>query len=405
MQYYDYIGIDAKNRKVFDIVVADSIEQAKKNLSNKGITVTTITEMRDVLSIRKTIYKHTKLKIKKKNVLDFIELLTFMLESDISTYEALQILRDTSDDEHIQLIARPLCNDVRKGISLSKAMQNSGYFEETIVYQVRAGEESGQVGETLKRIAYQLDKDIKFAAQVKNACVYPVTILGVMVIVVWVLLTFVVPSVVETIQDLGVELPLITRIVIGISNSMKYVTIISIIVIAVGTWLFKRAMKNRNFKAKVHTYYLSIPVLGKMLRKIAYKDFSRQLSILQSSGLSMNESLRIVENTVKNVHMQDCIRDVKKMVEIDGASLADAMNIQGEFDSIMNAMVRIGCESGSVPETLMKLADRYEHEVDNLLKKVTSLMEPIMICVIGIVVGVVMISMYLPMFSIIDNIS
>lgn len=403
MEYYEYRGRNASGKKQNGIITGVTEDNARYILQEKGIYAQTVTEMRDFMGIRKFLYTKTSGKVKKRDKQDFLEQLAFFLDTNISLYQALITLRDKSENKAVQMIAIPMCEDIRGGLELHAAMENSGYFDKMTVYQIKAGERSGDIVATLENIVEQMEKNMDFVAKVRGAAVYPIMISTVMIVIVWFMLTYIVPQIAANLVQMGVELPAITKAVIGLSQVVKWLFPLLIIGGTTGIILYKRARKSsKQLSIAADRLKLKIPVLGNMIKKMNFRDFCRRLAVIQNSGLSLVESLNITGDTIKNVYIRDEIKDIERLVEQQGISLAAAMGIHNVFDAVMVQMISIGSDTGQTPEVLLKLSVRYEKEIENRLKVITSLMEPIMIVAIGLVVGVIMIALYLPMFSVAD---
>ena len=330
-------------------------------------------------------------------------MLRFMLESGMSLYESLINIRDTGTNKSLKGLVSKIADSVRRGSTLSLASQNSGQFDNATVEQLKAGEESGSILDTLSRLIIQYEREIEFKGKIKSAMMYPIIICIVMVIVLWVMLTVVVPALAETLISMGGELPLITKIVIGVSNGMAAMTPYLIVVILVGVIAYRIAVRNEVFKLAVDTQKLKIPIVGTMLEKIELSKFCRNLSAMQKSGITLVSSLGIVVSAIKNRKIAKEIEKASRLVEISGMNLAAALAKAGKFPSMMLQLIEVGISSGKITEVLDKIAQQYEKEVDVSLKRITSLIEPLMIVVVGILAGTVVIAIFLPMFSMIDN--
>lgn len=403
MEYYEYKSRNRDTEKVFrGIVTADDLESAEEHLKKGGEDIIEISVMQDFLGIRKMIYNLSS-RTSKKTKLEFFSMLKFMLESGMSLHESLVNIRDSSIDKSLKNLARVIADEVRQGADLSNAMRKSGQFDTAMVQQVNSGEEAGDIDKTLERLTDQIEHEIEFKSKIKSAMMYPIIICVVMVIVLWVMMTLVVPSLAETLISMGGELPLITKIVIGASEFMAAATpylIIAIIAIVIG---YKLALKNENIKMKIDGYKLKIPVIGTMIEKIELSKFCRNLSALQQSGIALVGSLMTVQTAIKNESIARSVRKATRLVEISGMNLSNALAKAGSFPAMMLQLIDVGINSGQICEVLEKIAIRYEKDVDIGLKRITSLIEPILIVVVGLLAGTVVISIFLPMFSMTDS--
>lgn len=403
MQYFEYKTKNHADGKTFKgIITADNIESAEDALKRRGEDIIILSEMQDVLNIRKTLYS-ISVRASKKTKLEFFTMLKFMLDAGMSLHESLVNIRDTGMNKSLKGLSGKMADEVRKGSTLSHAMRKTGQFDEAICEQLRAGEESGSINDTIARLIEQIEREIEFKGKIKSAMIYPIIICVVMVVVLWVMMTVVVPSLAKTLVSMGGELPLITKIVIGISNAMSKATPYMIVFIIAIVFGYKAAIKNDAFKFEVDGRKLKIPIVGDMLEKIELSKFCRNLSAMQKSGIALVGSLGIVVSAVKNKKIAKEISKAARLVEISGMNLAAALAKAGRFPPMMLQLIEVGIGSGKITDVLDKIAEQYEKEVDISLKRITSLIEPVMIVVVGILAGTVVISIFLPMFSMVDN--
>ena len=281
MQYFEYKNRGTSNGKVFKgIITADNMEAAESTLKKRGEDIIILSEMQDILNIRKTLYS-ISVRTNKKTKLEFFTMLRFMLEAGMSLHESLVNIRDTGVNKSLKGLAAKIADSVRRGSTLSVAAQSSGQFDHATVEQLKAGEESGSILDTLSRLMKQYEREIEFKGKIKSAMMYPIIICVVMVIVLWVMMTVVVPSLADTLISMGGELPLITRIVIGVSNGMASLTPYLIVFIIAAVIAYRIAVKNTLFRHIVDTQKLKIPIMGSMLEKIELSKFCRNLSSMQ----------------------------------------------------------------------------------------------------------------------------
>jgi len=404
MEYFEYRTKNPMTGKVFrGIITADDSESAADNLKRRGEEILEIKSMNDILNIRKTLY-NLSVKTNKKTKAEFFAMLKFMLDSGMSLHESLVSIRDSSINKQLRNMSRVIADEVRKGAALSLAMQRSGQFDNAVVRQVNAGEESGNMSDTLARLTGQTEREIEFSGKIKNAMMYPIMICIVMIVVLWVLMTMVVPSLAETLISMGGELPLITKIVIGVSSFMSkaalYIFIIEIALVAA----YRMALRDKGFKLKNDIFILKLPIVGNMLEKIELSRFCRNLSAMQKSGISLVHSLKIVVEAVKNKKIAEAVQKSCRLVEMTGMNLSAALAKSGDFPAMMLQLIEVGIDSGGICNVLDRIAEQYEKDIDTGLKRITSLIEPAMIVVVGLLAGTVVISIFLPMMSIADNI-
>jgi len=401
MEHYEYKS--KINGRVFrGIVTADNIESAGEILKKRGEDIIEISVMRDFFNIRRTIYNISS-KANKKTKLEFFSMLKFMLESGMSLHESLVNIRDSSIDKSLKNLARVIADEVRQGADLSTAMRKSGQFDNAMIQQINSGEEAGNVDDTLLRLTTQIEREIEFKGKIKSAMMYPIIICVVMVVVLWVMMTLVVPSLAQTLISMGGELPLITKIVIAVSNFMAVSTpyvLVLMVALVIG---YRVAVRNKQFKLKTDSIKLKILIVGGMLEKIELSRFCRNLSAMQKSGIALVGSLKTVQTAIKNTKISMAVEKATRLVEISGMNLSNALAKAGSFPAMMLQLIEVGINSGQICEVLDKIALQYEKDVDVGLKRVTSLIEPAMIVVVGLLAGTVVISIFLPMFSMTDS--
>lgn len=399
MEYYDYT-VRLQDKRLHGTVTADDIQQAADSLKAQGFTVMEIGPMRDFLHIRRFVYQ-LRHHIKKKNIKDFFEQISFLLSTNLQMYQALLILRDSGSDKKLKFLARPLAEHIRKGLALHEGLERTGYYEQSAVMQVKAGEESGDVPSALQRLVKQYERELEFGTKIKNAMIYPAAVLIVMTVVLWVLLTVVVPSLSTTLLSLGGELPVITKLVIQASGVLKS----SMPFLALGILFAVMGYKALRKKdgAKIDRYKRKIPIAGRLLTKMEMSRFCRNLSSIQAAGIALVPSLEVTKASVKNHFYRQAIGKAAEMIEISGVDLSIALSRTGGFPDIMVQLIHVGVSAGKVVEVLDKIALQFEKEIDSSIKKLTSLIEPILIVIVAILAGTIVLAMMLPMFRIMDT--
>lgn len=403
MDYFEYKVRNRLNGKITrGVITSDDMESAADTLKKRGESVIEIDYLKDFMNLRKLSFRLSN-RVGKRIVLEFYTMLSFMLEAGMSLHESLINIRDSSINKKLRNLARVVADEVRKGATLSQSMKKSGAVNNAVVEQIRAGEESGTVPTALKRLITQTETELEFSGKLKSAMMYPIIICVVMVAVLWVLMTVVVPSLSKTLVSMGGELPLITKIVIGVSDFMAKATPFFIVFVISSIIAYRILIKKPEFKFMVHRYKLKIPIVGEMLIKIELSRFCRNLSALQQSGITLVTSLKICEASIKNAKIEKAAQKACRLVEIFGMNLGTALKKAGSFPGMMLQLIEVGISSGQICDVLDKIALQYEKEVDTSLKRVTSLIEPILIVVVGIIAGTVVVSIFLPMFSMTDN--
>lgn len=402
MEYFDYtIRNPISGKKEKGMLTADDEHNAIEQLKSRGMVLVELAPMQDIWNIRKFLHGMNN-RIKKKHIKDFFEQLSFMLSTNLPMYSALLILRDMGSDKKLKHIARPVAECIRKGLPLHEALLKTGYFGQSDIMQLKAGEESGNVPYTLTQLVIRYTREIEFANKIKAALTYPIIIMIVMFIVLWVLMTMVVPMLAQTLLGLGGEIPVITRLVIAVSEFMRYSTPFIFFGGFVTVLAYKKFMQDESISRKVDELKLKIPIVGTVLTKIEMSKFCRNLSSIQKSGIALVPSLIATGASIKNRYFKNALVKATRLVEISGINLSTALSKSGKFPVMMEQLIEIGISAGRITETLDKIADQYEKEVDFSIKKMASLMEPIMIIIVGLMAGTVVMSVFLPILSITD---
>jgi type IV pilus assembly protein PilC len=277
-------------------------------------------------------------------------------------------------------------------------------FPRLMVAMVRAGEAGGMIDAALEQSASSLEKDTALRSKIKGAMTYPAIVLSFTFVMVAAVLIFIVPIFEEMFKNLGGELPGITQVLVDASHNMWWIGPLFLIVTIGGTVIFKRRLRqSAEFRLAVDRVKLKLPVFGPLLRKLAMSRFSRNLGLLLNVGVPVMQALSVVGETTGNEVINAAMKDVQAAVR-DGQPMSSAMRHHKIFPEMVTQMVEVGEESGQISQMLDKVADFYDREVDSAAESLTASIEPIMVLVMGTVVGGMVICLYLPMFTIYQNI-
>jgi type IV pilus assembly protein PilC len=295
--------------------------------------------------------------------------------------------------------------DVEGGASLADAMKkHPKVFDDLFTNMIAAGEAGGILDTILKRLATYIEKAVKLKAQVKGAMVYPVAVLGIAAIVIAVILWKVIPTFAAMFAGLNAELPLPTRFVIGLSK--WFVRLLPFIIVGgvLGVIGFKRYYATHGGRRVVDRALLRLPIMGPLLQKIAVARFCRTLSTLISSGVPILDGLEITAKTAGNAIIEDAIMAVRKSVE-EGKSISEPLAQTKVFPVMVVQMINVGEQTGALDQMLSKIADFYEEEVDTAVGGLMKLIEPVMITILGVIIGTIVTAMYLPLYSLLTKIT
>jgi type IV pilus assembly protein PilC len=344
--------------------------------------------------------------VDSKELAVFTRQFSVMIDAGLPLVQCLEILAGQQENKTFQKILNGVRGSVEGGATLSASMkQYEKVFDALYYNMVEAGETGGILDTILQRLSSYIEKNVKLARAVKSAMIYPVSVIGIAVGVITLLLWKVVPIFVTLFNGLDVSLPLPTRIVIGLSNFVGSIYGLMIVICAIGGgFALSFWYKTPSGRMAIDSAILKAPVVGMVMRKIAVARFTRTLGTLISSGVPILEGLDITARTSGNAVIERAISQTRKAVEA-GRSLVDPLKETDVFPGMVTQMIGVGEQTGAMDAMLQKIADFYEDEVDAAVKDMLTAIEPIMIVVLGVIVGGVVISMYLPLFSLIAKLA
>ncbi len=331
--------------------------------------------------------------------------LAVMVDAGLSLNQALKILSEQNKNPKFKKIIDQIETNVRQGKSFSDSLaQYPKTFNGIYVNMVKVGETSGNLSEVLKLLAQQMKKDHELISRVRGAMIYPAVIVTAMIGIGTLMMIMVVPKLTEIFTEMNIELPLSTRMIIGISNLLKDHFILGIIILIISAIAIRFLIRFKSVKKVLHKAYLYLPIIGSLIQKINSARFSRTISSLIESGVSIVESLKIVAGILNNIHFKEALINSAEEVQ-KGKELSKALDsYKNLYTPMVVQMIGVGEETGNLSEVLETLADFYEEEIDNTTKNLSSVIEPVIMIVIGAAVGFFAISMMQPMYSMMGNI-
>jgi type IV pilus assembly protein PilC len=381
------------------VLAADSKDIALASLRRQNIVVTGIRERGKEISLTKVGRK-----VPPKTLAVFTRQFSVMIDAGLPLVQCLEILANQQEHKNFQKILLQVRQDVEAGSTLADAMRrHPKAFNSLFVNMVAAGEAGGILDTILQRLSVYIEKAVKLSSQVKSALIYPVAVIAIAAIVVAVILLKVIPTFAALFTSLGAELPFPTRMVILASNFLARYFIFIVIAIAALIFAFQRYYATYRGRRVVDGLVLKLPVLGMIMRKIAVARFCRTLATLTSSGVPILEALDITARTAGNAIIEDAIQDVRKSVE-GGKTIVEPLRDSGIFPNMVVQMIGVGEQTGALDQMLNKIGDFYEDEVDAAVAGLVKLLEPVMIFILGTIIGGIVIAMYLPMFTLINKI-
>ncbi|HVN80988.1 MAG TPA: type II secretion system F family protein [Terriglobia bacterium] len=344
-------------------------------------------------------------KVKTKELAIFTRQFSVMIDAGLPLVQCLEALASQQENKVFQDVLQSVRTEVEGGSTLAFAMrQHPKVFDELYTNMIAAGEAGGILDTILQRLSQYIEKNVKLKRAVKSAMVYPIVVLTIAVGVIVLILWKVVPIFSQLFASMDVSLPLPTRIVIGFSNFVGRYIIFFIPIVIAAWYAFKKYYATEDGRRVVDLLLLKIPVMGNVLKKIAVARFSRTLSTLISSGVPILDGLEITAKTSGNAVVEEAIMKTRTSIE-GGKTIVEPLRETGIFPSMVTQMVGVGEQTGALDAMLTKIAEFFEDEVDAAVADLLTAIEPLMILILGVIVGGIVVSMYLPLFSLISKLS
>jgi type IV pilus assembly protein PilC len=402
MATFAYSGRTRAGQNVTGERIADSIDGAIAALRREQILVTTINPVKE--KAKGAVGGRAK-SVPAKNLAVFVRQFSVMIDAGLPLVQCLEILGTQEEDKNFARVILATRGDVESGASLADAMKkHPKAFDPLFTNMIAAGEAGGILDTILKRLATYIEKAVKLKNQVKSAMVYPIAVIVIAAVVVGVILWKVIPTFASLFAGLGAELPLPTRVVIALSNNLVRFgpfVIAGIFAVVFGLRAWYGTPKGRH---AIDSLVLKLPVLGLLMRKIAVARFCRTLSTLLASGVAILEALEITARTAGNAVVEEAIITTRRSIE-RGETIATPLKETAVFPPMVVQMIGVGEATGALDTMLAKIADFYEEEVDVAVAGLLTLLEPLMIAILGGVVGGIVIAMYMPIFSLISKLT
>ena len=396
MASYAYTAINASGAELTGEISAPDLPAAREQLRVRGLLATELTS-RDAAGKSQGIAIK---KVKAKSLQIFSRQFATMIEAGLNVVTALVILEEQTEDRKLGVVIGELRADVESGLLLSEAMsRHPRVFSRLFIAMVEAGEAAGILDVVLDRVAYQIEKETKIKRRVRGAMMYPIMVLSFATLVLIGMLLFLVPVFVGIFEQLGGDLPMLTQIVVTASDFLRAKWWIVFPLVALAFYGLRRAKKTEKGRRVWDAIRIRAPMgIGKVIIKVGMARFSRTLSTLVAAGVDIIRSLEITGATAGNSLIEDATALVRERVT-QGVPIAVPLSEAAIFPPMVSHMVRVGEETGELEKMLTKIADFYEDEVDSAIANLTSIIEPLMMIAVGVVVGVIIIAMYLPMFK------
>ncbi|MGA8215970.1 MAG: type II secretion system F family protein [Candidatus Sulfotelmatobacter sp.] len=401
MPVFTFSGKDASGQKISGERVAPNKQALGQQLRRERITPGAIREKGKEFAM--PTFGSSKVKV--KDIAIFFRQFSVMIDAGLPLVQCLEILASNQENQAFQKTLTGVRTTVEGGATLANAMR--GYpnvFDDLTTNMIEAGETGGILDIILQRLATYVEKAVRLKAAVKSALIYPVAVISLATLIVGALLKWVVPIFSNLFAGLGVALPLPTRIVMGLSGfvqSFWWVVIAAVVGVVFGLKQIRKHPRGRYYFDKT---LLKLPIVGSLLRKIAVGRFTRTLGTLITSGVPILEGLAITARTSGNAVLEEALMKVRKAIE-EGRTIVDPLRECGVFPNMVTQMIGVGEATGAMDNMLQKIADFYEEEVDAATKDMLAMLEPVIIGVLGITVGGIVISLYMPLFAMIAKLA
>ena len=401
MSAFKYIAKDKDGKTVSGSSEAADMKALVENLRKRELTIVHIEEAKEKTG-KTTGAKGGKGRVKLDDLVIFSRQLATMVDAGIPLVGALDALQDQMENKGFKAVIKRVRDNVEGGSSLSEALsKQSNVFSPFFINMVKAGESSGNLDEILDRVAVYMEKTIALLRKVKSSLVYPAVVVFMAITITTFLIVKVVPTFESIFITINVQLPLPTLILINFSKLVRNWLPLLIVTLVAFIIIMAKVIRTDRGRLIFDTMILKLPVLGPLLKKVAIARFARTLSTLQKSGVSILTALEIVGKTSGNKVIEAAVSQTKSSIK-EGESIAQPLTASKVFPPMVTRMISVGEQTGKLEEMLGKVADFYESEVDAAVSGLTSLIEPLIIAFLGIVVGGIVVSMFLPIVKLIE---
>ncbi len=399
MPRFQWKGKNRYGDVVEGVRVARSVDELRLTLEREQITVMDVS--RKGVELQIPFLQRGRVKLKELAI--FSRQLSVLIDAELPLIQSLNIMAEQQKNKYFKKVIHEVRNDVEAGSTLNQALKKfPRVFDDLYCNLVASGEQSGSLDIMLRRISEYLESIVKLRSQVRQAMIYPSAIVTFAVLVVIFMMWKVIPVFASIFQELGAELPFLTATVLALSHFVQRFIIFIFLGLIGLVFLYRYVRRTPGGRRVFDRLYLRAPLFGTLLEKVGLSRVTRTLSTLLSGGVPMLEALRITSTTANNVIIEDHIMAARKQVS-EGQSLTDALRDQKRFPFMMIQMVGVGEATGTLDEMLGKLADFYDEEVETTVASLLSILEPILLIFVGGLVGGIVISMYLPIFSLLQK--
>jgi type IV pilus assembly protein PilC len=396
MPVYLWKGKDRHNKSKKGEMEAPSEDVVRSELTRRKITSAKVKKK------PKDIFENVSFmqpKVKMSDVIIFCRQFSTMIDAGLPIIQCLDILYAQNDNKTFKKMLKDVKSNVESGQTLAEAMRKyPRQFDDLFVNMISAGEAGGILDMILRRLSAYLEKAAKLKAKIKGGMTYPLVTIVIAIVVVAIIMIFVIPVFEDMFSGMGAALPAATQVVVKMSRAVKS----NILYIIVGTiifiFAFRRFYRTEKGKVLMDDFVLKLPLFGDLIRKAAVAKFTRTTGTMLSSGVAILDALEIVAKTSGNKTIEKAVLDTRTAIA-EGRTMSDPLAESGVFPSMVCQMIAVGESTGALDAMLTKIADFYEEEVDQAVENLTSLIEPFMIVFLGVIIGGLVVSMYLPIFK------
>ncbi len=401
MKRFLWQGKDKNNNVISGELFANNKEQLLAILKQREITAffDAIKKKEHRLLFKFKVKNVFSRKINNKNLFLIIRKLSTLISAGVPIIKSIEIICNQCEDEKLKGILDDVRCNIKEGNSLSNSFRKyEDLFDSFFIQMLKVGEESGTIDKVLERVCLIYEKNLKTKQEVKIALIYPACVLSISILVTMCLLFFVIPSFSEIFNDFGATLPPLTSFVINLSNFLVSNIILIVAIFSLIISLTVRYYKTQNGKLFFDKLFFSFPYFGNLTKKFSTTRFSRAFGIMISSGVPIMNAIETCSKIISNRFIKEKILNTKNRIK-EGQKISESLKIEKIFPQMALEMINVGEASGALDEMLFKVSDFYDEELENYIKTVKELLEPIMILVLGTIIGFLVISMYLPVFQ------
>ncbi len=396
---YNLVGSDGKKKRV-EYVSAYNVDGARKTLKDHEIKASNLKDITDSFEMKSLFILN---RVKKKDLVVFFRQFSVMISANLSVVRALNIITTQTKNPKLKIIVSELAYEVDSGTRLSAALsKREDVFSAFYINVIKSGETSGKLDEVLNYLADEVEKDNDIVTKIRNALIYPAFIIVALIGVGVFMMVFVVPKLTEILEQSGAELPLATRIIIGISDFLSSYWWLLILLILTLISLFRLYTRTDRGRRQIDYLKLKLPVFGGLFQRVYIVRFTRSMQTLVASGITITNALDIVSEVVDNEIYKDLILQTEEEVE-GGNSLAIIFEDSKEIPPMVSQMIKVGEKTGRLETVLDNVTDFYSKEAENMVSNLVTLLEPFVIVVMGLGVGVMIAAIILPMYNLANN--